>query len=254
MGSNNSVRNPIVPGTILSKDEDGTKVDVTMFKQVIGSLMYLTATQPDLMFGVSLMSMFMANPKESHWAAIKRLLRYLKGTMEHGIFYKNEGRKTSLISYFDSNYAGDLDDRKNTSGLVFMIGSGVVSWVSKKQPVVSLSTTKAEYIATAFCACQCIWLRRILEQLGAEEKEETVILCDNSSTIQLSKNPVFHGRSKHIAVRFHFLRDLVNYEVVRLSFCCSEEQVADIMTKPLKLEQFEKRRSMLGVMKITEVS
>ena len=124
----------------------------------------------------------------------------------------------------------------------------------EKQPVVSLSTTEAEYIAATFCACQCIWLRRILEQLGDEEKEETVILCDNSSTIQLSKNPVFHGKSKHIAVRFHFLRDLVNDEVVRLSFCCSEEQVADIMTKPLKLEQFEKLRSMLGVMKITEVS
>ena len=93
-----------------------------------------------------------------------------------------------------------------------------------------------------------------MEQLGDEEKEETVILCDNSSTIQLSKNPIFHGRSKHIAVRFHFLRDLVNDEVVRLSFCCSEEQVADTMTKPLKLEQFEKLRSMLGVIKITKLS
>ncbi|XP_050897716.1 secreted RxLR effector protein 161-like [Lathyrus oleraceus] len=191
MGSINSVRNPIVPGTILSKDEDDTEVDDMMFKQVIGSLMYLMVTRPDLMFRVSLMSRFMENPKESHWAATKRLLRYLKGTTEHGIFYKNKGRKTSLIAYSDNNYAGDLDDRRSTSSLVFMIGSEAVSWALKKQLVVSISTTEAEYIAAAHCACQCIWLRRILEQLRAEEKEEIVILCDNSSTIQLSKNPVF---------------------------------------------------------------
>ncbi|XP_050914962.1 secreted RxLR effector protein 161-like [Lathyrus oleraceus] len=127
MVSNNSIRNPIVLGTILPKVEDGTEVDATMFKQVIGSLMYLTVTRPNLMFGVSLMSRFMENQKESHWAATKRLLRYLKGTTEHRIFYKNEGIKTSLIAYSDSNYAGDLDGRRSTSALVFMIGSGVVS-------------------------------------------------------------------------------------------------------------------------------
>ncbi|RDY07861.1 hypothetical protein CR513_07964, partial [Mucuna pruriens] len=236
MTDSNPVRNPIVLGTILSKDEDGVEVDATKFKQAVGSLMYLTVTRPDLMFGVSLISRFMTNPKESHWATTKRLLRYLKGTTEHGIFYKTKGRKIGLIAYTDSNYARDLDDRRSTSGLMFMMGYGAVSRASKKQPVVSLSTTEAKYIVATLCACQCIWLRRILEQLGAKEKDEIVILCDNSSAIQLSINPVFHGRSKHITVRFHFLRDLVNDKVVRLSFCCSEEQVADIMTKSLKLE------------------
>lgn len=118
---------------------------------------------------------------------------------------------------------------------------------------VSLSTTEAEYIVAAFCACQCIWLRRILEQLGAEERRSTKIHCDNNSTIQLSKNSVFHGRSKHIEVRFHFLRDLVNDGAVKLSFCSSEEQIADIMTKPLRLEQFVKLRGMLGVIDAAEV-
>ncbi|XP_052728602.1 secreted RxLR effector protein 161-like [Vigna angularis] len=253
MADSNPVRNPIVPGTMLSKDDNGVAVDATKFRQVIGSLMYLTVTRPDLMFGINLISRFMANPKESHWAATKRLLRYLKGTTEYGLFYKKEG-KTGLIAYSDSDYAGDLDDRRSTSGSVFIIGSAAVSWASKKQPVVSLSTTEAEYIAAALCACQCIWLRRILEQLGSKEKKETKILCDNSSTIQLSKHPVFHGRSKHIAVRFHFLRDLVNDQVVSLAYCSSNEQVADIMTKPLKLDQFERIRSMLGVIKVTEVS
>lgn len=107
----------------------------------------------------------MANPTEQHWLAAKRLLRYLKGTTGLGIFYKKGGCK-ELIAYTDTDFAGDLDDRKSTSGYVFFLGSGAVSWSSKKQPVVSLSTTEAEYIAAASCACQCVWLRRILEKLG----------------------------------------------------------------------------------------
>nr|KYP40551.1 Retrovirus-related Pol polyprotein from transposon TNT 1-94 [Cajanus cajan] len=134
-----------------------------------------------------------------------------------------------------------------------MMGIATTSWASKKQPVVSLSTTEVEYIAAASCACQCIWLRRILEHLGLEEQKATKILCDKKSTIQLSKNPILHGRSKHIAVRFHFLRDLVNDHVVQLKYC-NNEQVADVMTKSVKLDEFEKFRHMLGVVKVTEIS
>lgn len=167
--------------------------------------------------------------------AAKRILRYLKGTTELGIFYKGDG-SSKLLAFMDSGYADDLDDRRSTSGYVFMIGSGVVSWSSKKQPVVTLSTTEAEYIAAALCTCQCIWLKRILGKIGMEENGGTIIHYDNSSAIQLSKYPVFHGESKHIRVRFHFLRDLVNDGAVELRYCNSQEQVADLMTKPLKLE------------------
>ena len=253
MLESNYVHNPMVPGTILSKDDVGAPVDVTKFKQVVGSLMYLTATRPDLMYGVSLISRYMANPKESHWVAAKRIFRYLKGTIDHGLFYQ-KGKKIGFTAYSDSNYAGDLDDRRSTSGSVFMMGTTAVSWASKKQPVVSLSATEAEYIAAASCACQCIWLRRILKHLGLGENEATKILCDNNSTIQLSKNPVLHGRSKHIAVRFHFLRDLVNEQVVQLKYCNTNEQVADVMTKAVKLDQYEKFRHMLGVVEVTEIS
>jgi len=120
--------------------------------------------------------------------------------------------------------------------------------------MVSLSTTEAEYIAAAYCACQCIWLKRILDHLGVEGNEATEIFCDNSSTIQLSKNLVFHGRSKHIAVRFHFLRDLVNDQIITLKYRNTNEQVVDIMTKALKLDQYEKLRRMLGVLAINEIS
>ncbi|XP_040374084.1 secreted RxLR effector protein 161-like [Rosa chinensis] len=252
MENSNAVKNPIVPGTKLTKDKAGVKVDSTMFKQVVGSLMYLTATRPDLMYGVSLISRFMSCPTMSHWLAAKRILRYVRGTTELGIFYKKGGR-TDLVAYIDSDFASDLDDRRSTSGFVFSLGFGAVSWSSKKQHVVTLSTTEAEYIAVAFCACQCVWLRRVLEKLGLKEKKSIVIQCDNNSTIQLSKNPVFHGRCKHINVRFHFLRDLVKDGVVKLSNCNSQIQVAYIMTKPLKLEQFLRLRSMLGMIEASEV-
>jgi len=135
----------------LSKDDAGTKIDATMFKQVVGNFMYLTVTRPDLMYGVSLISRFMYNPTESHWFAAKRILRYLKGTTELGIYYK-KGGDANIVAYTDSDFAGDLDDRRSTSRYVFLLGSGAVSWSSKKQAVVSLSTTEAEYIVAASCA------------------------------------------------------------------------------------------------------
>uniref|UniRef100_A0A2N9FP23 Integrase catalytic domain-containing protein n=1 Tax=Fagus sylvatica TaxID=28930 RepID=A0A2N9FP23_FAGSY len=194
MEKSNSVKNPIVPGVRLMKDEEGAKVNATMYKQLVGSLMYLTATRPDLMYVVSLISRFMASPTELHLQACKRVLRYLKGTVDLGVFYRKEGNG-ELMAYTDSDYAGDVDDRKSTSGYVFLLSEGAVS-------------------------------------------------C---STIKLSKNPVMHGRSKHIDVRFHFLRDLTRDGVVELKHCVTQEQVADIMTKPLKLDVFLKLRESMGV-------
>jgi len=253
MENYNAVKNPIIPGTRLSRNDAGNKVNATLFKQVVGSLMYLTATRPDLMYGVSLISRFMSSPSETHWLAAKRILRYLKGTVELGIYYKKR-ENAKIVAYSDSDFAGDIDDRRSTSGFVFLFGSGAVSWSSKKQPVVTLSTTEAEYIVAASCACQCIWIKRVLEKLSIEEQKNTLIPCDNNSTIQLSKNPVFHGRSKHIDIKFHFLRDLVKDGTINLSYYSSEAQVADIMTKTLKLEQFSKLRKMLGMLEISELN
>jgi Cft2 family RNA processing exonuclease len=173
--------------------------------------------------------------------------------MSFGLFYR-KGEKQELIGYTDSDYAGDQDDRKSTSGYVFMLSSGAVSWSSKKQPVVTLSTTEAEFIVAASSACQAVWLRRILQQLNHEPRKSTTIYCDNSSTIKLSKNPVLHRRSKHIDVRFHFLRELTKDEVVELIQCSSHEQVADIMTKPLKLDVFQNLRELLGVYPLMDIN
>lgn len=242
----NPVHNPMVPGFKLTKNGDGVKVDSTFYKKIVGSLMYLTATRPDVMFVVSFISRFMDCPTELHLQSAKRILRYLKGTIDFGVFYKKGGNE-ELIAYTDSDYAGDLDDRKSTSGYVFMLSSGAVSWSSKKQLVVFLSTTEAEFIAATSCACQAIWLRRILEGLNHAQHDSTTVYCDNSSTIKLSKNLVMHGRCKHIDVRFHFLRELTKDGTVEMVHCHTQEQVADIMTKPLKLNAFLKLRDLLGV-------
>ncbi|XP_061993289.1 secreted RxLR effector protein 161-like [Rosa rugosa] len=188
----------------------------------------------------------MANPTVLHSQVVKRVMRYVKGTVNLGIFYKRKGDE-KLLAYTDSDYAGDINDRKSTSGFVFSLSGGAVSRSSKKQPIVILSTTEAEYVAAASCATQGIWMKRVLDKLGHTQGKCITILCDSSSTIKLSRNPILHGRSKHIDVRFHFLHDLTRYGKLKLVHCGSHDQVADIMTKPLKLNAFVKLRELLGV-------
>ncbi|GJT03883.1 retrovirus-related pol polyprotein from transposon TNT 1-94 [Tanacetum coccineum] len=243
-----AVKTPIAVGMELNKDESGVAVSESYYKQIVGCLMYLTSTRPDLMYGVSLVSRYMNRPTELHLQAIKRILRYIKGTLEYGVMY--QARMGGLIGYTDSDYARDTDDRRSTSGYVFMLSNGAVSWLSKKQPIVTLSTTEAEFVAAAGCSSQAIWLMRVLEKLGCASKEGVTIYCDNSSTIKLSKNPVMHGRSKHIDVRFHFLRELVQSGVINLRYCDTKQQFADVMTKPLPTEAFERLRNFLGVTKL----
>ena len=222
MLESNEVLSPIIPGFKVSKDKDGNPVDETYFKQLVGSLMYLTATRLDMMFVTSLVSRYMAKPTELHLQTAKRALRYLKGTVNYGIFYKRDGNG-ELLAYTDSDYAGDVEDRKSTSGYVFILNSSAISWCSKKQPIVTLSTTEAEFVAAAVCTCQAIWIRRILKELRYNDQNCTYIWCDNSSTIKLSKNPVMHGRSKHIDVRYHFLRNLTREGLIDLVHCGSKD-------------------------------
>jgi len=188
----------------------------------------------------------MAAPKEGHLLAAKRILRYLKGTIDFGVFYK-KGSNNILKGYTDSDFAGDLDGGKSTSGYVFMMGDGAVAWSSRKQPIVTLSTTEAEYVAATTCACHSIWMKEVLNSVEEDYCKCITVFCDNSSSIKLSKNPVLHGRTKHINVRFHFIRDLIKKGEVELVYCGTKEQITDIMTKPLKLEDFVKLRMLLGV-------
>ena len=141
MFESKSVNNPIMPGFKMSRDDHGVTVDETYFKQMMGSLMYLIGTHPDIMFSISLISRYLAKPTELHLQAAKKILRYLKGTTNYGILYKKRGEEEELLAFTDSDYAGDIDDRKGTSGYMFLLSSGAVSWLSKKQPIVTMSTT-----------------------------------------------------------------------------------------------------------------
>ncbi|KAH7848490.1 hypothetical protein Vadar_003382 [Vaccinium darrowii] len=208
--------------------------------------MYLTATRPDLTFSVCMLSRFMESPKRSHWEAGKRVLLYLCGTVTEGIFYRKV-EDSGSVGYCDSDWGGSFDDCKSTSGYVFSIGSGVISWTSKKQSVVALSTAESEYISLALASCQALWIRWILEELKHHQVKGTTLFCDNSSAISLTKNPVFHGKSKHIRIKFHFIRDLVKDGEIVVEYCKTQDQLADIFTKALKCDTFNKMKKKLGM-------
>lgn len=165
-----------------------------------------------------------------------------------GFFYK-AGENLNLIAYSDSDWAGSIDDMKSTSGYAFLLGTNICSWLSKKQKVVAQSSAEAEYVAAAKATSQAIWLRRILEDIGEKQQEATILFCDNKSAISIAKNPVNHERTKHIAIKYHFIRDAVEQGEIQLEYCKTQEQLADIFTKALPKEKFCYLRERIGVVK-----
>ncbi|WVZ83014.1 hypothetical protein U9M48_030204 [Paspalum notatum var. saurae] len=236
---------PMSTSTALDTDEDGKEVDQKVYRGMIGSLLYLTATRPDIQFAVGLCARFQASPRQSHRTAVKRILRYVKFTPKFGIWYSADS-SLSLLGFSDSDHARCRLDRKSTSGICQFLGTSLVSWSSRKQSSVATSTCEAEYVATASCCSQILWMLATLRDYGLTYGR-IPILCDSSSAISVAKNPVLHSRTKHIDVRYHFLRD--NYEkgIIDIVKVASENQVADILTKPLDLETFNRLRGELGV-------
>ena len=219
---------------------------------MIGSLLYLTASRPDIMFSVGLFARFQSNPKESHLTAVKRILRYISGTKNLGLWYP-KGSHLDLLSFSDADWAGCSIDRKSTSGTCHFLGFALVSWFSKKQNSVALSTAEAKYISAASCCAQVLWMRQTLHDYGLSFSY-TPIMCDNTSAINLSKNPVLHSRTKHIEIRHHLLRDHVQRGDIALEFICTEKQLADIFTKPLALERFSFIRRGLCLIDISKIA
>ena len=241
------VSTPLVVNEKLTKNDNGSKADALIYRSLIGSLLYLSATRPDVMYPASLLSRFMHSPSQFHLSAAKRVLRYIRGTTDYGVWYlKNESKQ--LMGYADSDWAGSLEDSKSTSGYAFSFGSGVF-WNSRKQEVVAQSSAEAEYISAANAANQAIWLRKILSDLGQNLNEATVMWVDNKSAIAMTKNPVQHGRTKRINVKFHAIREAEKLGKIKLVHCSSENQIADIMTKALPKAKFEFLRIKLGVSK-----
>ena len=192
--------------------------------------------------------MFVSNDRiliESHLTAVKRIIKYLKGTKDVGLWYP-KGTNLYLAGYSDSDFAGCKLDRKSTSGTCHLLGESLITWQCKKQTSVALSTAEAEYVASGSCCAQTLWLKQQLEDYGVS-LSKIPLFCDNTSAINISKNPIMHSRTKHIEIRHHFIRDHVLKGDCEIKFIDTENQLADIFTKPLPKDRFFKLRGKLGV-------
>jgi hypothetical protein len=185
------VNTPMVTGCKLSKDDESLEENQTLYRSMIGNLLYVMTSRPDIMQAVGLVAWFQAAPKETHVQAVKIIFKYLKGTLDFGLWY-SRGEYFTLTTYTDVDWAGSVDDRKSTSGGAFFLGNNLVSWLSKKQSSVSLSTTEAEYIATTSCCTQVLWMKQTLKDIKVEYDHPISIICDNTSAINISKNHVMH--------------------------------------------------------------
>ncbi|GJY98799.1 ribonuclease H-like domain, reverse transcriptase, RNA-dependent DNA polymerase [Tanacetum coccineum] len=221
---------PMDPGTKLTKVTEGTMVNSTEYRSLIGCLRYLLHTRPDLSYSVGLLSRFMQEPREQHMKAIRQVLRYVKGTKDYGITYKHNGGN-KIHGFSDSSYGVNTQEGKGTTGIIFYYGESPISWSTQKQATVALSSCESEFIAATAAATQALWLKRLLSKLTHSQEEKVTIQVDNKSAIALMKNPVFHGRSKHIDTKYHFIRECVEREDIQVEFVSGEYQKANILTK-----------------------
>ncbi|CAA7013624.1 unnamed protein product [Microthlaspi erraticum] len=252
MMSCNPVNTPMEAGLKLSKATEEKDIDATAYRKNVGCLRYLLHTRPDLSYCVGVLSRYMQNPKESHEAAMKQCLRYLRGTTNLGLTFKRSSAGTRLVGYSDSSHNVDPDDGKSTTGHVFYLGESLISWCSQKQDTVALSSCEAEFMAGTEAARQAIWLQDLLSEITEATSRKVVIKIDNQSAIALTKNPVFHGRSKHIHTRFHFIRECVENGLVEVEHVPGTEQKADILTKALGKLKFKEMRELIGVKVVAE--
>ncbi|GJU21303.1 retrovirus-related pol polyprotein from transposon TNT 1-94 [Tanacetum coccineum] len=234
----------------LDADLSGTPVDQTKYRSMVGALMYLTASRPDIVHATCYCARYQAKPTEKHLTAVKRIFRYLKDSINMGLWYpKDTGFE--LTAFSDSDHAGCLDSRKSTSGgIQFLGGDKLVSWSSKKQDCTSMSSAEAEYVSLSACCAQVLWLRTQLTDYGFHF-DKIPMYCDSKAAIAISCNPVQHSRTKHIDVRYHFIKEQVEKGIVELFFVGTEYQLADLFTKALSEDRFKYLVRQLGMRCLT---
>lgn len=244
----NSVVVPSDPNQVLGKFEEAERSKYP-YRQLVGSLMYLAvATRPDICYAIGMVSRYLEDPKMVHECAVKRILKYIKGTIDFGILYSNNGDHR-LCGFSDADFGGDVETRKSTSGYAFLLNNGIISWCSSRQKCVSLSTTESEYVSASDAVKELVWLNQFFNEILPESSNDKILFhMDNQSAIRLIKNPEFHKRTKHIDVRYHFIREKFEEGQFDLQYISSAEMIADIFTKALPKQRFEHLRSMMGVM------
>ena len=243
-----SVSTPMEASVSFSKlTESEEPVDVTLYQAAVGSLNYAAiATRPDLSTVVGKLSQFMQKPGKDHWVAVKRALRYVQGTLDFGLKFESSDSFV-LHGFADADWAGCAESRRSTSGYVFKIGNATVSWSSKKQAVVALSSTEAEYISLCRATQESVWLRNLLRDVGFKQLEPTCIREDNQGAMCLARNPKDHPRTKHIDIKYHYTREKIEQKVIRLEYVPTSEMLADTLTKGLSKPKFEKFREAMGI-------
>jgi hypothetical protein len=246
MAECHSTATPVDTHAKLSAVDGAPVADPTQYRSLAGALQYLTLTRPDLAYAVQQVCLFMHDPREPHLALLKRVLRYVKGTLSTGL-HIGTGAITSLTAYSDADWAGCPDSRRSTSGYCVFLGDNLVSWSSKRQTTVSRSSAEAEYRAVAHAVAETCWLRQLLQELHAPISSATIVYCDNVSAVYMTANPVHHRRTKHIEIDIHFVREKVALGQVRVLHVPSSHQFADIMTKGLPVQLFTDFRSSLCV-------
>jgi hypothetical protein len=215
MEESKPVGTPMVTGCKLSKDDDSPDVDQSSYRSMIGIMLYITASLPNIMHVVGMVGRFQYAPKQSHLQAVKRIFRYLKETMTYGLWYPRN-QNFQLTAYSDADWENCVDERKRTNGGAFFLGDSLVAWLSKKKVSISLSTTEAKYIVVATCCTQVLWMIQTLADLEVKYTAPIPIHWDNTSAISVSKNLVFHSKTKHIPIKYHFLREQVTNQVVHV--------------------------------------
>ncbi|XP_019154333.1 PREDICTED: uncharacterized protein LOC109150813 [Ipomoea nil] len=218
----------------------------TQYRRIVGALQYLTITRPDLSYSVNHLCQFMHAPTIDHWAMVKRVLQYIKGKLHYGL-HLSASPTTSIHAYSDSDWAGCPVDRKSTSGYAVFLGSNLISWLSRKQRTVARSSTEAEYKALADVAAEVTWVVSLLRELGLHTSQPSTLWCDNLGATYLCANPVFHARTKHVEIDYHFVRDKVATGDFKVNFISTKDQLTDIFTKPLPGSRFTALRDKLNV-------
>jgi hypothetical protein len=236
----NLVSTPMEPRLKLTKDnspqndEDLAAMTNIPYKSLVGSLMHASiSTRPNISYSTNSVAQYLSNPRKKHWGSAKRILRYLEGTKTLGLMYRASQQPFTLEGYSDANWAGNVDTRRSTSGYCFLLGNCVVSWTSRKQKSVALSSTESEYMAISKASADAIWLRWLLHSLHCPQSTPTIIYSDNQSAIKLTENPLFHDQSKHIEIQVHFVREQVVAGEVQMLYCPTSDMAADILTKSL---------------------
>ena len=237
---------PIAVNHGLQITEGANLADKERYQRLVGKLIYLSHTRPDIAYAVSVISQFMHQPQDDHLEAALRVVRYLKGTFDHGIMFRR-GKHLEIHGYTDADWAGNPIDRRSTSGYFTFVGGNLVTWKSKKQKVVALSSAEAEFRGIRNGLTEVLWLRRLMGELGFLSQKTCQIFCDNKAAISIAENPVQHDRTKHVEVDRHFIKENIEGGIIEFPFVRSKDQLADILTKAVGAKDFSQALRKLSI-------